>query len=362
MTFKQLSANVVAILGIAAVPAAAQTPVYRVTNLSAVPDAALCVATAINDSGATAGVCGADLNSAGGAAAWRDGALTQLGMLSEGHYAQGTAINSSGVVAGDGDAGDWQPRPFIATKRGLLNIDSSGGANMRVVGITDTGVLFGNYAKGLSGNTSSWSAVYWTEEVDKPGRYRRTALPRVGGGDSKVNGAWATASNKAGEVAGYVQNSLFGQRGAFWSNDRNHTVVTLEPLAGSNTSWAWGLNDLGQAVGASYFPFVGDRAVLWQNDANHTPVDLGVLPGDTMSTALAANALGQVVGVSTNDQSERRGFLWQNGAMFELAALISAEDGAWTIVHVFSTNNRGEIVALGKQDGQLASVLLTPLP
>ena len=307
MAFRALSVKSLALIALfAAAPASAQPPTYRVTEVSGGPGATPCVATALNDSGMTAGSCSQPLTSTITAASWNGGALVDLGMLPQGHYALATAINSIGTVVGDADAGDWQPRPFVTFRGKLLNIDTSGGANMRAVGITDAGVIFGNYAKGLSGNTSAWCPVYYMQERGKPDRYRRYELPRVPGGDSKANGAYANASNKAGQVAGWVQNSLFGQRGAFWNNDAEHSVVVLDTLPGGSQSIASGINDLGQAVGASWIPFLGDRAVMWDNDAAHTPIDLGTLPGDVTSTAVAANASGQVIGISTSPTKERR--------------------------------------------------------
>lgn len=362
MAFRVLAVKSLALIAlVAAAPASAQPPTYRVVEVSGGPGGSRCVATALNDSGMAVGSCSQPLTSALAAAAWKEGALNVLGMLPEGHYALATAINSTGTVVGDADAGDWQPRPFVTYRGRLLNLDPQGGANMRAVGIMDNGIIFGNYAKGLSGNTSAWSPVYYMQERGKPDRYRRYELPRVPGGDSKANGAYATASNKAGQVAGWVQNSLFGQRGAFWNNDPAHSVVVLEPLAGATQSIAWGISDLGQAVGGSWIPFLGDRAVMWDNDATHTPIDLGVLPGDVTSTAIAANTAGQIVGVSVSPTREPRAFLSQGGEMLELASLVAVEDGAWTIGSVFAINNAGQILALGSINGRAASILLTPV-
>jgi len=342
----------------AAAHAFAQTPMYHVTDLSAGQP---CVASAINDAGQTAGSCTQQSATPLRAASWNGTRVSDLGVLPNGHYASATAINSFGVTVGDGDAGDWQPRPFVTFKGSLLNIDPSGGANMRAVGIMDSGVIFGNYARGLSGNTSAWTPVYYVEEASKPGRYRRYELPRLAGGDSKLNTAYATASNKRGQAAGWVQTSILGQRGALWNNDAAHSVVALEPIPGSAQSVAWAINDVGQVVGGSWIPFVGDRAVLWNNDAAHTPVDLGVLPGDVSSTALAINAAGQVVGVSVSPTNERRAFLSVQGAMLDLASLVVPGDGAWSVTHVFAINNAGQIVAMGVNNGRVASILLTPI-
>jgi probable HAF family extracellular repeat protein len=341
-------------------PAAAQTPTYRVTDLSAAPGARLCVATAINDAGMTTGSCGESLETNEGAASWRSGTLTKLGKMRGGNYAGGTAINSNGVVAGEGDTGDWQPRPFVVRNGRLLNLDDQGGANMRVVGMMDNGVVFANYAKGLSGSTSAWNPVYYVEEASKPGRFRRYALPRTPAGDTSVIGVYAHATNKVGQVVGDLQSTSYGQKGAFWNNDSKRTLVALEPLAGATQSIALGISDLGQAVGESYFAFAGYRATLWNNDSAHTATDLGMLPGDVQSIAMAVNNAGQVVGVSASATGQPRGFLYQHGQMFDLATLVAPEDGAWTITAVFAINNNGQILALGENNGRFASILLTP--
>jgi probable HAF family extracellular repeat protein len=101
--------------------------------------------------------------------------------------------------------------------------------------------------------------------------------------------------------------------------------------------------------------------VMWDSDAAHTPIDLGVLPGDVSSTAIAANAAGQVVGISVSPTKERRAFLSQQGTMQDLASLVAAEDGVWTIQAVFAINNSGQIVAVGVNNGRAASILLTPI-
>jgi probable HAF family extracellular repeat protein len=345
---------------LAATPAAAQTLTYAVTDVTTGSAGTACIATAISDAGVLAGSCAPRGSSAANAASWKDGARKDLGKLSGGTFAYGTAVNRKGIVVGDGDTGDFQPRPFVTLNGRLVNVDPQGGANMRTVGILDNGVIFANYAKGLSGNTSSWTPVYYVEEARKPGRYRRYELPRVAGGDSNVNGAYITASNHVGQVVGWVQNSLFGQRGAFWNNDSKHTVVVLEPLAGSTQSIAYGVNDIGQAVGASWIPFVGDRAILWSNDAAHTPVDLGVLPGDTSSTAVGINVAGQVVGMSYAADRTARAFLYENGTMQDLSTLVDPALGAVTVYYVFGINNNGQITALARINGQFASVILTP--
>jgi probable HAF family extracellular repeat protein len=161
------------------------------------------------------------------------------------------------------------------------------------------------------------------------------------------------------QVVGWVQNSLFGQMGAFWNNDLNHTLSFLQPLPGDWTSIAWGMNDQGQAVGESHPPF-HTRSVLWMDDAAHTPIDLGMLDGDTDSRAIAINDLGQVIGVSVSPSGAQRPFLWQNGRMVDVSSLLDVSGADWVIQDLTAINTLGQIVGTGLYQGQPRAFLMSP--
>jgi probable HAF family extracellular repeat protein len=179
------------------------------------------------------------------------------------------------------------------------------------------------------------------------------------GGDTKARHGYAFGANQSVQVVGYVQNTLFGQRGAFWDNDASHTLTLLEPPAGHWTSLALAVNDLGQAVGQSHPPY-RTRAVLWLDDAAHTPVELGTLPGDVDSTATGINNAGQIIGASISSDGRSRPVLWQDGRMLEVGSLLDATGADWEISSVTAVNNLGHMVGTGLHHGQVRTFLMTP--
>ncbi|MBI4524736.1 MAG: hypothetical protein HY695_13105 [Deltaproteobacteria bacterium] len=344
-------------------PAATAQTTYSITDLGTQPGAT-CVASAINDNGEVVGHCSSgSFNEV--AFVWRNGVMTSLGKLPRANYSQAHAINSQGVVVGEGDTGDFRPHPTLYRNGTVIDIDASGG-NARAIYINDNGIIVGDYSKGF-GNASSWSAVIWTEEATKPGRFRRISLEPYPGGDSKSRYGYATGANQDIQVVGWVQNSLFGQMGAFWNNDANHTLSLLEPVPGDWTSIAWGMNDFGQAVGESHPPF-GSRPVLWDNDGAHTPVELPLLPGDNYGSAGAINNRGHILGSSaygtqgTWNVGPRRLVIWRDGGVFELQSLLDPLTGdGWTLTSASAINDLGQIVGNGLHNGQPAAFLMSPV-
>jgi uncharacterized membrane protein len=317
--------------------------------------AANCTAYAINDAADVVGQCDQ------AAVVWHSGVATSLGKLAGGNYSYATAINSKGVVVGDGDTGNFRPQSWVATSSGLLNIFPNNGGNTHAVFVGENGVIGGYYTKSLSGNVSSWKGAIWTPDPKDPRKYRTTDLPVLPGGiNIKASVALPSAFNQLGQAAGYAQTDVIGQHASFWNNDTAHSIRDWSSLA-------WGMNDLGEVVGESHPPF-GSRPVLWDNDAAHTAIELPLLAGDNYGSATATNNLGHILGSSaygtpgTWDVGPSRFVIWRDGGVFELQSLIDpVTSNGWTITSVSGINNLGQIIGFGSHNGQPTPFLMSPL-
>jgi len=335
--------------------AAMAQPTYSIRELGA----GNCAVSGINDYGDVAGQCNAI------AVVWENGVPTSLGKFAKGTFSTAASVNSMGVAVGWGDAGDGRPRAEFYRNGAVIDIDPSA-ANAYAIFINERGVVAGNALKGF-GTCNSWVAAIWTEDTSKPGTFRRVDLQPYPGGDGKVRCEWATAANQSLQVVGWMQNSLFGQKGAFWNNDSKHTLSLLEPLPGDWSSLTWGMNDLGRAVGESHPPS-SSRPVLWDNDGTHTPTTLPLLPGDNYGLATTINNLGHILGSSaystpgTWDVGPSRFVIWRDGGVFELQSLLDPVTGnGWTITGVSGINNLGQIAGVGLHNGQSAQFVMTPM-
>jgi uncharacterized membrane protein len=336
------------VFALSSAPAAAQVT-YTISDFGP----ANCMPSAIDNSLVAVGQC--DWT----AATWTNRVSTSLGRLPNGTYSVAVAFNSQGVAVGNGDVGNSRPHATLYRNGTVIDIAPSA-ANAYAVYVSESNAIVGNYLKGF-GTCNSWVAAIWTEDPKKPGSFRSLDLQPFPGGDGKVRCEFANAANQSLQVVGMVQNSLFGQRGAFWDNDAKHTLSLLQPLSGDGGSFAWAVNDVGVAVGDS-----GWRAVLWMNDAAHMPVQLPMLGADNFATARLVNNLGHAVGFSgvlgtAPATGTSRVVIWRDGGVFELQSLLEPVSGAgWTITSVSAMNGIGQIVGSGWYNGQLRNFVMTP--
>ncbi len=260
-------------------------------------------ATAINATGVIAGQ--ATVNVQGfelaHAVLWTNGKIKDLGTLTTLGQSWATGINAAGQVTGAANPYGSNPHAFLWTS---------------ATGIQDLGTLSGgSYSTGL-------------------------------------------AINKFGQIAGYSDLASGVSVAFLWSKATG--MQDLATLPGGGGSSANAINDFGQVAGGSSCGAACDHAVLWSKTRGSVQ-DLGVLPGTTFSNAYGMNNLGQVVGAAGYISSYAHAFVWsQAGVMQDLNALIPANSG-WLLLYAFAINDKGQITGEGIVNGAMRAFLLTPV-
>jgi uncharacterized membrane protein len=315
----------------------------------------------INDQGFVVGASsrGSDQQ----ATVWKASTPQVLGKLNHGTYSMANAINSKGVVAGEGDDGDGRPLGWILSGGKLVNFYSNNGGNTHPLVISETGDIGGYFIKGFD---SQWRGGIWKIDPKDARKSTLVTLPVLAGGDPTTASAVPWGFNKSMQAAGYCSNSAISQHAVFWNNDAAHTIFDLGVFGSDWTSLANGLNDIGQVVGESHPPF-GSRPVLWQDDSAHTAVELPLLPGDNYGSAHLINNQGTIIGYSaygepgTWNVGPSRIVVWSGGVPYDIQSLVVQATDGWTINYVASINNVGQMAALATRNGVMKAVVLNPL-
>ncbi|MEA3207512.1 MAG: hypothetical protein QOE70_569 [Chthoniobacter sp.] len=354
-----------AAVALASLPAADAQPRYALTELPTPAGYELSVPYHINDQGLVAG-SSTRPNDANGlvATVWKSGTVSLLGRLKNGTYSTANAINSKGVVAGEGDDGDGRPLGWVTSGSNLVNFFSNNGGNTRPVAINDAGDISGYYIKSGS---AAWRGAIWKVDAKDPRKSTKIDLPILPGGDALSASAISSAFNKSNEAAGWAANSAIGQHAAFWKNDATHTIVDLGVFGSDWSSVAYALSDLGQVVGSSHPPF-GSRPVLWHNDPAHTAYELPLLPGHNYGSASLINNNTTIIGFSaagepgTWNVGPSQIVIWIDGVVYDLQSLLVPSAAGWTIHEIKSMNNPGQLAGFASRNGVTRAVILTPIP
>lgn len=333
--------------------AGAEEPRFDVVDLGTLPGGRSTEPRSINSKGEVVGVTARP----GGipvAFLYRDGKLISLTDA----FSEATAINDRGEVVGsireaaqEEHATLWRPTTGGAFRAIDLGPGSAKAINAK-------GQIVGPFAVG----------AIWTPEGGETGSTRRIEVKGIGA--AAASSVELVAIDDRGRVIGMVHErvtEVYPVRGFLWQDGK---ATDLGSLGGPHCR-PTALNASDQVVGSSTYraiargiaPLYLSHAFLWQEGSIR---DLGALGAGRFSEALGLNAKGDVVGWSSTEADDdpfggrhRAAFLYRDGTLLDLNRLIPADSG-WTLTEARAINDRGQVVGVGRRDGQPRGFLLTP--
>ncbi len=321
--------------------------------------------------------------------------IQDLGVLPQGNYSIGNAINAGHQVAGmaktngdsravvrrDDELIDISGQPisssaldindaghvvgFLTSSTGLratlwrdgaaVDLGTFGGGTSIAHGLNNAGAVIGEAAT----DTGEIHAFRWVEGT-------LSDLGTLGGEVSSAQDV-----NDAGVVVGHSTKnpgeSMYGDGtvGVVWQVDG--TVVEIPALGGA-VSVAVAVNIAGVVVGASTteaaveYGGVGTHAFKWENGSLF---DLGTFNGTNVSVANDINAGGWIAGFGSNPDASTpddamAACVWDaDGAMWNLNECVKSKKD-WTLSAAIGIDDDGWITGYGVKDGQFRGFILKP--
>jgi probable HAF family extracellular repeat protein len=330
-------------------PAVAE-PRYLITALPGLPGRPFVGSQAyeINERGQIVGsIRFSETSSA--AVLWENGTVVDLGSFG-GSRSAARSIAEDGRIVGSSDLpagadGISISHAFLWTNGTLTDLGTlPGTANSSATAINAAGDIIG-----VSFDPQEPAiGVVWQDGI----------ILELGGVDPRL--FWPITIEDTGVIVGAVGMVGGDPTATIWRNG----VFTLLPEPDAAISMARDMNDGGVVVGM-VFMAAGQQshATMW---VDGVMVDLGIPENFWHSDAFAVNNLGQVVGVgrprgSANDvPQEPHGMLWWNGEVIDLTEALVNGDG-WVLELVMDINDQGQIVGIGRFNGQQRAFLLTPI-
>jgi probable HAF family extracellular repeat protein len=288
---------------------------------------------------------------------WRKGGILDLGTLPGGYESQGYAVNSRGQVIGLALNGvpdplspfGYQARAFLWQNGAMQDLNTLGGPDAIAFVLNEPGQVTGfSYINSTPNSVATPCGV--NIPTTDPFLWENRTMLDLGtlGGTCGI----PSAINALGQVVG--QSDLAGDltfHPFLWTKQLG--MRDLGTLGGDNGLTTW-INDNGDIVGDADRPGSQQHdAVLW---SGRTMIDLGVLAGDSCSKAYYLNSRVQIVGTSENQTlcnipTGEHAFLWESGGpMVDLNTLIPP-GSSLELTFAFAISDRGEIVGVGVPQG-----------
>lgn len=335
-------------------------PALTLTALPQVPGSLATIGTAINSSGAVAGYAYSATTGQQQAFLYAQGTSSALPNLGGGRSAA-LAINDQGTVVG------WSETSTLGVNQafsyslsaGTIALGTLGGNQSVAQAINESGAIVGYSSISLPFNNPYGSFVH-----------QAGTMSQIDLGLDGIQDSFAYSINSNGSITGTLYSSIYQNGVAF--THINGVTTPLGTLGGSFSA-AFRINNDGRVAGNSQTTSGATHAFLF----NGSMTDLGTLSGPrnlgfglgTMpySGANDLNASGYVVGSFGFSGYQGRGFLFADGQMYDLNDLVDAPTAAiWEITDGMAINASGTIVAYGYRRGEnIGTTLLlsvTPVP
>jgi probable HAF family extracellular repeat protein len=301
---------------------------------------------------------------------WRSGTITDLGTLGGGYESVANAVNSRGQVVGQ--TTNTIPDPFSQAFDGILGVPYQTRAfvwqhgvmqDLGTLGGTDAAAYLINERGQIAGNSyisSTPNATGCEANVPAQHPFLWDKGKMTDLGSLGGNCAGISAINNQGQVA--AGSTLPGDadfHAALWDNGTLTDLGTLPGNLGYTDGFTNWINERGAVVGAGYAPGApGLYAALWKDGMMTV---LASLPSYPFSNATFNNSIDQIVGEAwSTDFSTTTAILWQNGSVVDLNTMISP-NSTLHLDAALEINDRGEIAVNGSDaNGNTHAALLIP--
>ncbi|HET9358830.1 MAG TPA: thrombospondin type 3 repeat-containing protein, partial [Vicinamibacterales bacterium] len=316
--------------------------------------------------------------------------IIDLGTLG-GTFSRAYALNNKGQVVGESlTAANLDVYPFVwtgGTMRAIPGLAGNASASGRLEGINNNGKAVGTWDSGAAGDLGSLF-VYdiVSGALSFPLGFGSSFGRNINDGGQILAGRFPPGGGIIADViltgSGVIDlNALYGAQ--FQGEEINamgHVIgvpggptATPDSLIYANGRFTSIFGPIG-FIGVAFnddpsrpaggfvreqTQFFGIRSRAAARRANGTYQNFGSFNVGADAIVVALNNLGQMVG-NERGSGIRLPFIIENGSMRPLSSLLPPNSG-WTLLEANDINDRGEIVGMGRINGEDHAYLLTPL-